>query len=275
MGQIVNKIDSDIYEAIFPTDSGKAEAETFVKELNDVFNSSEGKVLVLTNLENLDKMPPNDALKIITSSIRHNKKHIQKSAICGLNKVLSALVKGMLMIAGRLDIQIFHKREYALKWLVQAEGDLNVDVVEVALNWLKTSETKAEETPLIPKIDKENPHILIIEDNISILEIYKRICEKQFNAKVYTAENGIDGIDVLNDYPVDLVLCDLMLPEMSGFEVIKKTRKIVRHQETPIIIISAIADKQDVIKGISSGANDYIVKPASLKLLKEKISHYI
>lgn len=276
MGEIINCLENDIYEAIFPKDSAVPEAELFVKELNEVFESSEGKVKILTNLQNLDKMPPNDALKIITKSIRHNKKHVEKSAICGLNKVLSALVKGMLMIAGRLDIQIFHEREFAVKWLKQEEeGDLNVDVVEVALNWLKTEGEQPEEAPLIPKVDKDNPHILIIEDNLSILEIYRRICEKQFNAKVFTADNGAKGIDILTDCAIDLVLCDLMLPEMNGFEIIRRTRKITRHEQTPIIIISAIADKQDVIKGIQSGANDYIVKPASLNLLKEKISQYL
>jgi CheY-like chemotaxis protein len=80
--------------------------------------------------------------------------------------------------------------------------------------------------------------------------------------EVIFAENGRDGIDVLRDNPdVDLVLMDIMMPEMDGYETMQAVREIPEFRQLPIISLTAKAMKGDRERSIASGASDYITKP--------------
>ncbi len=82
------------------------------------------------------------------------------------------------------------------------------------------------------------------------------------------AENGREGLKVLLDSRPDLVLCDITMPEMNGFEFIAEVHD--KHPEladVPIIFLSALADRRDVIAGRQLGADDYITKPIDYELL--------
>lgn len=117
--------------------------------------------------------------------------------------------------------------------------------------------------------------VMIVEDNHAILNIYQRIVEKSFDVYVVVADTGEAALDHIKVRPVDLILCDLMLPEISGFEVIETLKNDPKYKDIPIIIISAVADQVQVMNGIKAGANDYLVKPAPQKLMVEKISRYL
>jgi CheY-like chemotaxis protein len=80
--------------------------------------------------------------------------------------------------------------------------------------------------------------------------------------EVVFAENGRDGIDVLRENPdVDLVLMDIMMPEMDGYQTMQAVREIPEFKQLPIISLTAKAMKGDREKSIASGASDYITKP--------------
>lgn len=117
--------------------------------------------------------------------------------------------------------------------------------------------------------------VMIVEDNHAILNIYQRIVEKTFDVFVVPADTGEAALEHVNVRKIDLILCDLMLPEISGFDVIKKLKSDPDKKDIPIVIISAVADKSLVFEGIKAGANDYLVKPAPQKLMIEKISKYL
>jgi Response regulators consisting of a CheY-like receiver domain and a winged-helix DNA-binding domain len=102
--------------------------------------------------------------------------------------------------------------------------------------------------------------ILIIEDNIDILENTAEILEI-YNYQVFTAINGKEGIEMAIKTKPDIILCDIMMPEMDGYAVLSTLQKNAELNQTPFIFLSAKTDGSDLRKGMQLGANDYILKP--------------
>lgn len=102
--------------------------------------------------------------------------------------------------------------------------------------------------------------ILVIEDNKDILENTAEILELS-NYKVYTALNGKLGIEQALAHKPDLILCDIMMPELDGYGVLHIVQKNPDLQQIPFIFLTAKIEREDVRKGMSLGADDYISKP--------------
>ena len=102
--------------------------------------------------------------------------------------------------------------------------------------------------------------ILIIEDNQDILENTSEILELS-NYEVITAPNGIEGITKALTYHPDLIICDIMMPELDGYGVLHMIQKNPELQNTPFIFLTAKTEKEEMRKGMSLGADDYITKP--------------
>ncbi|HTG69292.1 MAG TPA: response regulator, partial [Candidatus Udaeobacter sp.] len=109
--------------------------------------------------------------------------------------------------------------------------------------------------------------VLIVDDDMrNIFAITTALESKRM--KVVFAENGKDGIRVLQENPdIDLILMDIMLPEMDGYEAMRTLRQMPKYQLLPIIALTAKAMKEDKEKCLEAGASDYISKPVSLEQL--------
>lgn len=102
--------------------------------------------------------------------------------------------------------------------------------------------------------------ILLIEDNLEMRENTQEILEFA-NFEVLTAENGKLGIQMARDHAPDLILCDIMMPEMDGYGVLYLLNKDPKTAGIPFIFLTAKADKSDRRKGMNLGADDYLTKP--------------
>ncbi|ADU67295.1 response regulator [Desulfurispirillum indicum] len=113
--------------------------------------------------------------------------------------------------------------------------------------------------------------ILLIEDQEELRELveYNLVRDGQF--QVESVDNANDALMMLEDIEVDLILLDLMLPGLSGLEFLRILKNSVERSEIPVIIISAKSGEQDIVTGLSLGADDYITKPFSMKVLKAKV----
>ncbi len=111
------------------------------------------------------------------------------------------------------------------------------------------------------------PKIGVIEDERNISDMIKYNLEKE-GYEVYTAYDGQEGLDLVESQELDLLLLDIMLPNIDGLDVCKKVRQ---HKETPIIIISAKADEFDKVLALELGADDYVTKPFSMRELMARV----
>lgn len=102
--------------------------------------------------------------------------------------------------------------------------------------------------------------ILVIEDNAGIRENIAEILELA-NYKVFTAENGKKGIEIALHEKPDLILCDVMMPQLDGYGVLHLLHKNQAVRNTPFIFMSARAERAEMRKGMELGADDYITKP--------------
>lgn len=98
--------------------------------------------------------------------------------------------------------------------------------------------------------------ILLIEDNEDIHIILKNLLKDEY--EFYSAYSGTEGLMLLKNHDIDLVLLDIMIPGKSGFEVLTELRKI---SEIPVIMLTALGDKKLISDYLLAGANDYVTKP--------------
>ncbi len=106
--------------------------------------------------------------------------------------------------------------------------------------------------------------ILIIEDDQTVRENLNDILTSEYY-EVITANNGKSGLQLAFDNIPDLILCDLLMPEMNGYEVIHYVKQNPATRDIPFIFLTAKVDLTDIRKGMETGADDYITKPFSVK----------
>ncbi|WP_026011035.1 response regulator transcription factor [Paenibacillus sp. OSY-SE] len=112
-----------------------------------------------------------------------------------------------------------------------------------------------------------NYQILVIEDDQEIQELIKQfLMTQQYSVEV--ASDGIEGMKQFNKQSFDLILLDVMLPNLNGFEI----AKMIRNQSNvPIILLTALEEEQDQLKGFDLGIDDYITKPFSFHVLIRRV----
>jgi CheY-like chemotaxis protein len=112
--------------------------------------------------------------------------------------------------------------------------------------------------------------ILLIEDEIELQQNLKEILEYNGFA-LLTADNGLEGLKKLESNAVDLIICDIMMPVMDGYQCIKEVKSQDRLRDIPFIFLSAKASKQDRENGLAQGAVDYLTKPISARMLLNSV----
>ena len=108
----------------------------------------------------------------------------------------------------------------------------------------------------------ERYKILVVDDEPHIVQILKFTLEKA-GYQVFTAENGKVALDRIQEVMPNLVLLDIMMPIMDGYEVCRKMREDFKMHQIPIIMLSAKGDLPERVRGLEGGANDYLIKPYS------------
>lgn len=115
----------------------------------------------------------------------------------------------------------------------------------------------------------EKPRLLIIEDNADTRRFLEAMLGKEF--EVLSAENGVIGIDYARNRSPDLILLDIMLPILSGYDACSLLKKDEKTRRIPIIFLSAKNSVTDITQGLTTGADDYIPKPFDYKELVARI----
>ncbi len=116
--------------------------------------------------------------------------------------------------------------------------------------------------------------ILIVDDSATMMEGHKRILEKQGHT-VFSAEDGEEGVAKSLELMPDLILMDIVMPKMNGFQA---TRKITRNDTTkhiPVVIVTSKDQQTDIMWGKRQGACDYLIKPADDSMLRQTVDRFL
>jgi two-component system phosphate regulon response regulator PhoB len=112
--------------------------------------------------------------------------------------------------------------------------------------------------------------ILVVEDERDLLELLKYNLDRE-GFEVDTAQSGEDGLKKVRSSPPDLILLDLMLPAMDGLEVCRGIKSRSDTQDIPVIMLTARGEESDIVQGLEIGADDYITKPFSPRILMARV----
>ncbi len=115
-----------------------------------------------------------------------------------------------------------------------------------------------------------NSKVLIVEDSSDMVQFIAAVLRNKY--EVHTAFNGREGLRKVKEVSPDLILSDIMMPEMDGYELVEQVRKDKKFSTVPIILLTAKADIPDKLKGFRKGANDYIAKPFNTDELCARIN---
>jgi two-component system phosphate regulon response regulator PhoB len=113
--------------------------------------------------------------------------------------------------------------------------------------------------------------IFIVDDERTIREVVRRYLEREGYA-VVEAETGSEALERLREQHADLILLDIMLPGLDGLKVCRKLKENPKFQAIPIIMLTAKGEEPDIVAGLNMGADDYVTKPFSPKVLLARMS---
>jgi DNA-binding response OmpR family regulator/two-component sensor histidine kinase len=139
------------------------------------------------------------------------------------------------------------------------------DLIEV-----DETENSAE---LFDLTDNQHLSLLIVEDNPEVRKLMRGIFESTY--KIYEAEDGEEGVRRAIEIQPSVIISDIMMPKVSGIELCTKLKRNIQTSHIPIILLTAKATEEFKIEGLETGADDYITKPFSNKLLKAKVKNLI
>lgn len=121
---------------------------------------------------------------------------------------------------------------------------------------------------------RETRTLLVVDDNETNRDLLSRRLERK-GYRVVTAADGIEALEQARHTPVDLILLDIMMPRLSGLEVLRALRERRSPAELPIIMVSARGDSTDVVEALSLGANDYVTKPIDFAVVLARVQSHL
>ena len=116
--------------------------------------------------------------------------------------------------------------------------------------------------------------VLVVDDNDMNRDVLSRRLQRE-GYEVSTVESGKRALETLELEKYDVVLLDIMMPEMDGFETLKHIRSNGKFKTLPVIMLTSLNEMEDVKKCIGLGANDYVLKPYNIEDLKNRIDKHL
>ena len=141
----------------------------------------------------------------------------------------------------------------------------------------KISKNEAS-SPMKPKeisdlSDEDIYTILVVEDNVELLMLMKHLLSRKY--RVETARNGREAVEVIEKSEIDLIISDVMMPVMDGYELVKYVKNSVDYSHLPVILLTAKAQESDKMDALKVGADEYMTKPFKMKELQLRIDNLI
>ncbi|WP_165876092.1 hybrid sensor histidine kinase/response regulator transcription factor [Mariniflexile fucanivorans] len=152
--------------------------------------------------------------------------------------------------------------------------EVNTNTKSFIKDWVPLSTDYKKETLNEVSIDKlKEHHILIVEDEEDVQNFLISTLSEEYNITI--ANNGVEGLEKIKQREPTLVISDVMMPEMDGFAFCEKIKSNPETCHIPVLLLTALGTNEDTIKGLEFGADEYVSKPFSIKVLELRIKKLI
>ncbi len=113
--------------------------------------------------------------------------------------------------------------------------------------------------------------VLCVDDFATMRRILKNILKQLGFKNIFEADDGLTALEVMKNEEIDLIISDWNMPKMNGLDLLKTARGMEQYKKVPFLMVTAEAQKQNVIEAVSAGVSNYVVKPFTAEAIEEKL----
>lgn len=243
----VSIVISEDYWTVKVSDSGIGMAKNDVEHIFDRFyQASNGKVF------NNNYDSSGIGLALVKSIVEKHMGTIEVKSEVGQGSVFTIKVPK--------NVELFRNKE-------------NIIIDDVMMTDSSNIIDYNNENPELSFCDTDKPTIVIVEDNLELNELMCQIFSPLYNVK--TAKDGSEGLEIIRDVMPELVISDIMMPKMDGKTLCKNIKNNIELCHIPVILLTALGMKEQMLDGLFCGADDYISKPFDSTILLAKCNNII
>lgn len=216
-----------------------------------------------------------EQLPFIFNQYYHSNIGLEASSGIGLAlvKELVILLKGSIFVNSKLNIGTSFNVKLPCSLNYYNDSKNKIEIISINKEYKEIIINENNNFNLIESNINDNDVLLIVEDNEDLREFISEIASTQF--KVILAKDGLEGFEFAKQFIPDIILSDIMMPRMNGYEMLEKLKLDELTSHIPVVMLTAKSDEQDILKGLSLQADDYILKPFSKKELLLRLTNKI
>ncbi|WP_317174687.1 two-component regulator propeller domain-containing protein [Dysgonomonas sp. GY75] len=191
-----------------------------------------------------------------------------------LTKELLNLHRGSINVESQLNKGTIFTVRIPIDSMSYQETEINISNPIIDDNIITSEKDIYSDVRIsLSEIEKEDIQLLLVEDNEELLYLMYHILSKRYD--VIIAKNGLEALGAINKNEIDILISDVMMPEMDGLELSRTLKSNIETSHIPIILLTAKNSNEDRIECYNAGADAYISKPFDLKVLEARISNFI
>jgi len=238
----------------------------------DVIHASDQKMIVINVIDSGKGIPKDKQDKIFERFYQlDGRKEIPGGTGIGLAfcKSLIDLMGGSIKVESEPMQKTCFTVQIPSKHRDEAEGTIRGAQESLIKGWMPVQNEIADAVPGSEETTIKNQTVLVVEDEVDVRDFLMKELGHKYS--IVLAENGVDGWKKISQHKPDIIVSDVMMPEMDGFQLCEKIKSNPETWHIPVILLTALSDQENVTKGLEFKADGYISKPFSPRHLEVRV----